>query len=79
MNYFMRIIDVLGDDQCRTAVHRLLQNGKNDTARSFLLSRIDGAYISGKISFIEAAGFYNLLDVSLERVGQFPQKHLGMF
>lgn len=56
-------------------VFDFIEEGKPEAAKKVLLKAIDIYYEITAIDFAEAAEYYNLLDLSLERASQFPQIH----
>ncbi|GEM_PF-6485248 len=63
----------LGEDEL-PEVSRLLKQGMVEEAKEHVLQGVDDCYMVWLLSFLEAAGYYNLLDLSPERAGQFPQR-----
>lgn len=66
------------NEEGQIAVDELLREGRIETAKEYLLGGIDSCYDRGIINFEDAAGFYNLLDLSPERASMFRQKNLGV-
>ena len=61
------------------SVRALLKERRIEEARDHVLKGIDQCFWNWYISFSEAAEFYNLLDLPLERIFKFPQRNKGAF
>jgi hypothetical protein len=61
------------------SVSALIKQGRIKEAKDRVLEGIDSCYWDWHISFTEAAGFYNLLDLPQERASKFPQRHNQAF
>lgn len=59
-------------------VDELIKEGKLDKVKEYLLVGIDSSWAEGALSFEDAAGFYNLLELPPERASMFRQKNVGV-
>ncbi len=75
---FERIAGVVFNKAGQAEVTELLQEGKVEKAKEYLLVGIDTMWFGGDMTFEDAAGYYNLLDLSPERAAMFRQKNLGV-
>lgn len=73
-----RIAGVVFNKAGQAEVIELLQEGKLEKVKEYLLVGIDNMWFGGDMSFEDAAEYYNLLDLPPERAAMFRQKNLGV-
>lgn len=78
-SYLAIIAEKVLCEEDRFRVGLLVKQKRIEEAKSRVLEGVDASYWDWHLSFLEAAEFYNLLDLSPARAAQFPQRHNRAF
>jgi hypothetical protein len=77
--YLTMIAEKVLCEEGQFSVSTLIKQGRNKEAKERVLEAVDVSYWDWRLSFTEAAEFYNMLDLTSERASKFPQRHNKAF
>lgn len=66
------------DEEGQLLIDELLEEGKLDTAKEYLLFGIDGGWSGGDLTFEDAEELHQMLGISPEHAARFRQENLGV-
>lgn len=66
------------DEEGQLLIDELLEEGKLDEAKEYLLFGIDGGWTGGALTFEDAEELHQMLGISPEHAARFRQENLGV-
>lgn len=66
------------NEEGQLLIDELLEEGKLDEAKEYLLFGIDGGWTGGALTFEDAKELHGMLNISPERAARFRQMNLGV-